>query len=242
MDLFSFPTPLVKAKFLKRLNRFVSHFQLASGELVAAHSPNTGSMKGLLVSGAPALLWDSQNPSRKYPLSWKAVFVDGIWVGIDTAFPNQITCDLIAARQITSLPALSGLAREKSVGAHSRIDIFGYEGETPWFIEVKNVTLAHRGTARFPDAVTARGLKHLHELDRLMGQGAKAAMVYVIQREDCERFQAAEEIDPAYALQLREVHSRGVLVIPLLFSVSQNGLKFEKEIPYEPDAGGIVTQ
>ncbi len=238
MDIF-FPKPVKRARFKTRLNRFVSSFTDDSGCLLFAHSPNTGSMAGLLVENAPALLWDSQNPARKYPLSWKAIQIGTIWVGIDTALPNALTATLLERGPLGPLPHFDRVEREKKSGEHSRIDLLAWEGEHPWYIEVKNVTLQVDGVARFPDAVTKRGLKHLHELQRLRREGMGAAMVYVIQRRDCDRFTAAGEIDPAYARTLEQAWREGLIVLPLLCEVTPAGVRFLRILEYHPELAKV---
>jgi sugar fermentation stimulation protein A len=231
-----FPEPRIEATFLRRRNRFVAEFRDDAGVEFAAHSANTGSMKGCLVPGGRCVLWDSQNDQRKYRLSWKAIDAGPAWVGIDTSLPNQLAAEIVTAGLLPELGAAPTVRREVVIAPGSRADLL-VEDETikKTWIEVKNVTLVEDGVARFPDAVTARGLKHLHELAARVKAGDGAMMIYVIQRSDGRTFAPAREIDPAYARALQEVHDAGVLVRPFGCTVSAEGVRVDGQIPYDLD-------
>lgn len=225
-----FPTPRVLATFLQRRQRFLADMRLPDGSHTVAHCPNTGSMTGCLHPGHRALLWDSGNPNRKLRYTWEAIEVGPIWVGVDTGLPNRLVEKAVRAGALADLDGFASIRREPRLGAHSRADLLL---ETPGrcWVEVKNVTLVENGTARFPDAVTARGLKHLEELERAVALGARAAMVYVVQRADGVRFAPAEEIDPAYARGLRRAAAAGVEVYALGTRVSPQGVEATGVLP-----------
>jgi sugar fermentation stimulation protein A len=228
-----FPAPRLEATFLRRRNRFVAEFRGDDGVEFAAHSANTGSMKGCLVPGGRCVLWDSGNPARKYRLSWKAIDVGSAWVGIDTSLPNQLAAAIVAAGRLPELGADPSVRREVVIAPGSRADLLVEDGDRRTWIEVKNVTLVEDGVARFPDAVTTRGLKHLRELAAKVRSGEGAMMIYVIQRADARAFAPAKEIDPEYAAALREVHDAGVLVRPFGCTVSPDGVRVDGLLPYQ---------
>ncbi|TLN26036.1 DNA/RNA nuclease SfsA, partial [bacterium] len=119
----------------------------------------------------------------------------------------------------------------------TRIDLVAKTaGAKSCYIEVKNVTLVEGGTARFPDAVTERGRKHLLELERKVAEGERAAMIYLVQRGDAARFRPADDIDPAYGEALRRVAKAGVEVYPLLCEVAPEGVRAKGLLPV--DLGG----
>ena len=220
-----FPTPLVRGRFIKREKRFLAHMELESGERVIAHCANTGSMRGSLREGAPTLMWDSENPKRKYTLSWKAIQLDNTWVGIDTSLPNALAAEAISLGFIAPLSGHETIQRERKISEGSRIDIYLTDGAgADCYVEVKNVTLVEGGVARFPDAVTTRGLKHLGELIKKVSKGERAAMVYVVQRSDGRSFIPADDIDPAYGARLREAAEKGVELYALSTEVSEKGV------------------
>lgn len=226
-----FPEPRVLATFLGRRQRFFADVRLDDGTEEAAHCPNTGSMRGCLFPGHRALLWESPNPARRLRYTWKAVEAGGFWVGVDTAVPNRLA---EAAVQAGALPGLAGFAtvrRERRMGERSRVDLLLEGSGGRCWVEVKNVTLVEGGAARFPDAVTERGLKHLGELAARVAEGDRAAMVYVVQRGDADRFEPAADIDPAYARGLAAAVDAGVEAYALATRVSPEGVEFTGLLP-----------
>lgn len=232
-DVFiPFPTPKLFARFIKREKRFLAHMELEDGTRTIAHCPNTGSMKTCLLPGARSLLWDSENPNRKLPYTWKAVELEKAWAGIDTILPNKLTSLAIEKGMIASLGGFDHIYREKPMGESSRVDLLLEGSGGKCFVEVKNVTMVDaEGTASFPDAVTARGLKHLRELSEVVRQGHRAAMVFVVQRGDGVRFEPAAGIDPEYALGLRDAAAAGVEIHVLSAEVSPEGVRARGLLP-----------
>jgi sugar fermentation stimulation protein A len=209
---------------------------LPDGTETVAHCPNTGSMKGCLFPGHRAVLWDSQNPKRKLRYTWKAVEGDGgVWVGIDTGVPNQLAAEAVRAGVVPALAGYPEVLREKKMGDRSRVDLLLRDGDRRCFVEVKNVTLVEGGAARFPDAVTARGLKHLEELSAQVALGHRAAMLYVVQRADGTRFEPAADIDPAYAEGLNRAVDAGVEVYALGCEVTPEGVGTTGLLPISPE-------
>jgi sugar fermentation stimulation protein A len=231
MALIPFDGPLLAATFNRRRKRFFADMTLADGQEITAHCPNTGTMRSCLEEGAPALVWDSQNPARKLRYSFKAILIGGIWIGIDTQLPNRLAAAAIAAGEIPPLRGYTHIQPEFKMGENSRVDLLLTSPRRSCYVEVKNVTLVENGVARFPDAVTERGQKHLRELMARIEEGHQAAMLYVIQREDARWFTPADEIDPVYGILLREAKAKGVKLIALLAAVSFSGVKSVRIIP-----------
>jgi sugar fermentation stimulation protein A len=223
-------TGLVTGTLIQRYKRFLADVRLEDGSIVIAHSTNTGSMKTCWEPGDRVLLESAANPNRKLKFTWLAVERPGGWVGVETGMPNRVVAE--AARR-DALPGLSGLhsvRTEVKYGAeNSRIDVLAQDAEgRQVFIEVKNTTLKAGEWALFPDAVTERGAKHLRELQAMVRGGHRAAIVFFVHRTDVDRFDAAREIDPAYATELDRAADTGVLVLPLavrlVTSPGANGL------------------
>lgn len=226
-----FPEPRVIGTFVGRRRRFLADVLLEDGTATVAHCPNTGSMKGCLFPGHPVLLWDSRNPLRKLRYTWKAVDAGGFWVGIDTSLPNRLVEEAVRAEAIPGLEGFPRIVREQRCGERSRIDLLLEGPSGRCFVEVKNCTLVEEGAARFPDAVTDRGLRHLRELTAMVASGDRAAMVYVVQRSDAERFEPAREIDPAYAQGLGAAVRAGVETYAVLTRVSPEGVELAGVLP-----------
>jgi len=210
-------TGLVPGVILKRYQRFLADVELADGSVTTAHCTNTGTMASCWEPGDAVLLEDSRNPLRKLRYTWLACRRDGAWVGVDTGMPNRVVAE--AARQ-DRLPGLGGLravlTEQKYGDERSRIDVLARDADdTCVYIEVKNTTLRAGAWCCFPDAVTVRGTKHLRELRAMVGLGHRAAIVFFVQRPDVDRFDAAREIDPGYALELERAAAGGVAVLPV---------------------------
>jgi len=210
-----FPSPLIKGTLIKRYKRFLSDITLESGEIVTAHVANSGSMMGLKEPGYTVWLSRSNNPKRKLKFSWELVDTGTSLVGINTSLPNGIVAEAIAASEIPELTGYASLRREVKYGENSRIDIFLEDDNKPdCYVEVKNVTLKReKSAAEFPDAVTARGTKHLNELANMVRDGKRAVMFYLVQREDIDGFTLADDIDPTYATAFKAAVDAGVEIL-----------------------------
>lgn len=209
-----FPSPLLRGVLIQRYKRFLADVTLDSGEEITAHVANSGSMMGLKEPGMEVWLSESDNPKRKLKYSWELVRDGDGLVGINTMHPNRLVAEAIEDGTIGELTGYGGLKREVRYGKNSRIDILLTEdGRPDCYVEIKNVTLKRENRAEFPDAVTARGTKHLGELADMAAAGARAVMVYLVQREDCPVFSVAADIDPAYQAALTQARAQGVEVL-----------------------------
>jgi sugar fermentation stimulation protein A len=215
-----FPSRLIRGTLVQRYKRFLADVRLEDDEIVTAHCTNTGSMIGCKEPGSKVYISRSENLHRKLLYTWEMIKTDGRWVGINTLHPNKLVAEAIESELITELSGYRSIRREVKVSAHTRLDLCLEGNNGSCFVEVKNVTLAANGTAAFPDAVSDRGARHLQELMRLKRQGHRAAMVFVIQRSDCQNFRPADEIDSEYGRWLRRAVKAGVEVLPYAAKVT----------------------
>lgn len=208
-----FPRPLIEGTLIQRYKRFLADVRLASGEVVVAHCANSGSMLSVKDPGSQVWLSPAADPNRKLRYTWELIAVGNALVGINTGHPNRLVADAIAADQIPELAGYPVLKREQKYGKNSRIDILlEAPGRPACYVEIKNVTMKRGKSdlAEFPDAVTARGAKHLREMTDIVKAGGRAVMVYLVQRTDCRRFSVAADIDPRYAAALAAALAAGV--------------------------------
>ena len=215
-----FPFRLIRGTLVQRYKRFLADVRLEDDEIVTAHCTNTGSMIGCKEPGSKVYISRSENLNRKLLYTWEMIKTDGRWVGINTLHPNKLVAEAVESELITELSGYRSIRREVKVSAHTRLDLCLEGNNGSCFVEVKNVTLAANGTAAFPDAVSDRGTRHLQELMRLKRQGHRAAMVFVIQRSDCQNFRPADEIDSEYGRWLRRAVKAGVEVLPYAAKVT----------------------
>ena len=228
-----FDPPLTQARLERRYKRFFADARLADGSVITAHCPNPGSMMGLAQPGWRVWLSHSSNPKRKLQWSWEIVESDtGTLIGVHTGKTNDIVHEALLKGYIKEVHGFEKIEREVRVSEKSRIDFLLTEPKT--YVEVKSVTLSREpGLAEFPDAKTTRGVKHLQELSVLAGQGHRAVMLYVAQREDCERFAPAGDIDPAYSSAMQEGVRAGVEILCYSCAVSTTGIRISRKIPVE---------
>lgn len=230
---YRYPGPLLEGTLLRRYKRFLCDVELPRGRRLTVHCANPGSMRGVSVPGRPVRIRDSGDPRRKLPHSLEQVRPGRAWVCVNTALPNRA---VEAALRRGGIPPLSGRAdirREVASGLGSRFDLVLEHGGRRCWVEVKNVTLREGREARFPDAVTARGLRHLEELAALVRAGDRAAMVYFVGRADVDAFRPAWAIDPAYAEGLSAAADAGVEILPVRARVSRLGLSVGPILPYD---------
>ncbi|MFC4347043.1 DNA/RNA nuclease SfsA [Kordiimonas lipolytica] len=231
-----FENALTEGRLIKRYKRFLADVELPDGSVVVAHCANSGSMLGCKEPGSRVYLSPNTNPKAKLDWRWEMVEVDGHLVGINTSHPNKLAEEAILGGVIPELAGYGSLRREVKYGQNSRIDILLEAPEeasksAQCFVEVKNVTLKVGDDAQFPDAVTARGTKHLRELMDMVTEGHRAVMLYLVQRGDCLSFAPAADIDPTYAAALREAKEAGVETLCYVCDLSTEGIRVDRPMP-----------
>lgn len=229
-----FPRPLIEGRLLKRYKRFLADVELADG-IVTAHCPNTGSMLGCAMPDSRVWLSRAANEYRKYPFTWEIVEVNGATlVGINTVMSNRLVEEAMRTGIIAELAGYAAIRREVRYGEEgSRIDfLLEKKRGKDCYVEVKNVTAAvENGIALFPDAVSARGTKHLREMSAMVQAGHRAVLVFCVQRGDVDEVRPADVIDPEYGRTLRLALSRGVEAIAYRARVLPSEIVLRDRIP-----------
>lgn len=198
-----------KGIFHARPNRFIAHVEV-DGAMEVVHVKNTGRCRELLVPGAVVYLEEGRNPARKTKYDLIAVEKGDLLVNMDAQAPNKVFQEWAEAGGF--LPGLTLLRPETTWGS-SRFDFYWEAGERRGFVEVKGVTLEDEGHARFPDAPTERGVKHLEELIRCQEEGYEAAVCFVIQMAGMKDFAPNDVTHPAFGAALRKAAAAGVRVL-----------------------------
>ena len=224
--------PLTAATLLGRRKRFLADVRLDDGTECTAHCPNTGSMRACSEPGRRVYLSRHDNPKRKYPYTWELIDMGSGLVGINTQRTNKLVREGIETDRVPSLAGYTDCRPEVRTEEGTRLDfLWNGPDQPPLYMEVKNCTLVEQGRAAFPDAVTSRGQKHLVELIRLRREGAAAAIFFLVQRTDATWFEAAREIDPAYARLLHEAQEAGVAILAFDVHIQISRITLANAIP-----------
>ena len=229
-----FARPLVRARLLRRYKRFLADVTLEDGREVTAHCANPGAMTGVAQPGAAVWLEPAANPARKLQWSWRLTELPGGHLaGIDTAVPNRVVAEALAAGAIPALAAHARVRAEVRYAAASRVDfLLSGDGLPDAYVEVKNVHLRRTGSlAEFPDSVTARGARHLGDLAVMAAAGHRAVLLYVVQRTDCDAVALAADIDPAYAKAAAAARAAGVEMLAHATRISRAGVWLDRALP-----------
>ncbi len=222
---------LLEGVFLRRDNRFLATV-LLNGWEVKAHVPNSGRLHELFEPGRPVLLAHRPGGHRRTQYDLLLVRLGDTLVSIDSRLPNRLFAEAVFSGTLSAFASYTELRPEVRLGK-SRIDILLTNEEEKCWVETKSVTLVEDGAAMFPDAVTARGKRHVEELAAAVAKGERAAIVFVVQRPDAERFRPHDDSDPEFGRALREAAAAGVEVHAYTCNVSEDRICIAREIPVE---------
>ncbi|MFK3720753.1 DNA/RNA nuclease SfsA [Pseudomonas fulva] len=230
-----FSPALEQGRLLRRYKRFLADIELATGEQLTIHCPNTGSMLNCMREGGRVWFSRSSDPKRKLPGTWEiSETPQGRLACVNTGRANALVEEALRAGIITELAGFTALKREVAYGEEgSRIDFrLEFDG-APAYVEVKSVTLGYADstTAAFPDAVTQRGAKHLRELAKLARQGIRAVQLYCVNLTGIEAVRPADDIDLAYAQALKAAAAEGVEVLAYGTRLDADGIVIDRRLP-----------
>ena len=228
-----FKERLLQGTLIKRYKRFFADIKYKN-EVITAHCPNSGSMMGLLDSGNKVWFSISNNPNRKLKYTLEIMEVEKKMVGINTQLANKIILEALNKKKIKNLIKFNNIKTESKFSDNTRFDFFLSNNKEKCFLEVKNVTLLReKKIAEFPDAITSRGTKHLEELCNAKKMGYQSYILYLIQRDDCDSFKIAEDIDEKYKIAFSKALKSGVKILCYDCKLNNEEIKLNKQINYE---------
>ena len=229
----NFENKLISGVFIKRYKRFFVDVQIEN-KVITAHCPNTGSMKGLLKEGNKVWLSKSNNPDRKLKYTLQIIEDDNSKVGVNTHLTNKIILDALKNNLIKEFDKNITIKPEVKFGDNTRFDFLITKKNYKAFVEVKNVTLMRKPKiAEFPDAITSRGAKHIEELIKASKKGYEIYIAFIIQREDCNQFTIASDIDPEYSKLLSKAVKNKLNILCYDCKFSSKGIKLNKKIKFK---------
>jgi sugar fermentation stimulation protein A len=224
----------LRGRFVRRYKRFFADVETAEGRVLTVHCANPGSMLGFHRPGAAVRCSTSDDPKRKLRHTLEMMRVGRTWVGLQTLRANAVVARVLEAGTVPSLAGYGAIRREVRAGDHSRLD-FELSGHArdrrTAYLEVKSVTLAEAGVARFPDSMSERARRHVETLVELRRAGHRSVMLFLVQRADCHCVRPADDIDPAYAAALRAAVDAGVETLALGARVTARSIAVERTLP-----------
>ncbi len=225
-----FTKSLIKGKLIKRYKRFFVDVKI-NKEIITAHCPNTGSMKGLLDEGNEVYLLKSDNPKRKLKYGLELIKARNNLVGVNTHMANKIVDDGLNANLINELKNSDNIKTEVFYNKETRFDFLIEKKNQKSFIEVKNVTLFRdKKTAEFPDAITSRGSKHLLTLIDAIKKGYKSYLIFLVQIQNMENFKIAKDIDEEYYKNYLNAKKAGVNFLAYRCKLNSKEITIEKKL------------
>lgn len=245
------PQPLVHGRLVSRYKRFFADLVLDDGREITAHCPNPGAMLGVREPGQGAWVSWSDDPKRKLAWTLQLVEQDGALVGINTLLPNRLVAEALAADAIPELSGYATVRPEVKYGEASRVDFLLTHPDRPpcWlevndcppnynvperlWLEVKNCHFSRtKGLAEFPDCKAERSTRHLGDLAAQVAQGDRAAVLFVVQREDCNEFSACADLDPTFAKALDQAADAGVEVLAYACEMGTETIRLSQKISW----------
>ena len=225
-----FTNSLLKGNLIKRYKRFFVDV-LLNKEIVTAHCPNTGSMKGLLKEGNDVYLLKNNDPKRKLKYGLEIIKVQNNLVGVNTHMANKIVSHGLSNNLINELKNIDTIKPEVFFNKETRFDFLVEKNKQKSFVEVKNVTLFRdKKTAEFPDAITSRGSKHLLTLIDAIKKGYKSYLIYLVQIQNMENFKIAKDIDGEYYKNYLTAKKAGVNFLAYRCKISSKKIFIEKKL------------
>jgi len=228
-----FKERLLQGSLVKRYKRFFVDIKYKN-KIITGHCPNSGSMMGLLNIGNKIWFSVSDNLNRKLKYTLEIIEVEKKKVGINTLLTNKIVLEALNCKKINSLIKFNDIKTEVKFSNNTRFDFLLLNNKEKCFLEVKNVTLVRKKKmAEFPDAITSRGTKHLNELCNAKEKGYQSYMLYLIQREDCDSFKIAKDIDKKYKIAFDKALKSGVKILCYDCKLNNEEIKLNNQINYE---------
>ena len=229
----NFENKLISGQLIKRYKRFFVDIKIKD-KIITAHCPNTGSMSGLLKKGNKVWVSKSDNPKRKLKYTLQIIEENKKKIGVNTHLANKIVLHALKNNLIKEFNKKIEIRPETKFGSNTRFDFLITKNNYNAFIEVKNVTLSRiNQLAEFPDSVTTRGLKHINELVKASKLGYKIFIFYLIQRDDCNFFKIAEDIDTEYSNSLSKAVKKKLNVLCYDCKFSTKGIKVNHKVKFK---------
>ena len=228
---------MVEARLLRRYKRFLADVELANGDIITVHCPNTGAMTGCAEPGSRVWLSTSSVKTRKYPHTWELVETAAGMACIHSAKANKVVREAFESGLVPGFEAYRDIRSEVKYGQNSRADLLLQGEGQRVFVEVKSVTLlGDEGWGAFPDAVSERGRKHLRELQGICDAQTRAVLFFCVFHSGIQSVCSAGDIDPRYRQALVEAMAAGVEVMAWQATLTPKEIILSHTLPFSVDS------
>ncbi len=229
-----FPSPLLSGTLIKRYRRSLADIKLDTGQVVTAHVFSLGPMTGCCEPGRPVLVSDSADRSRRHPLTWELINMDGVWVGVNPNVSRKAVHEAIVGGAIESFQKYH-IESAAVYGRRKRVDFILQNMDENCFINLHSVSWVEKGRAMFPDAVSEFHRKALHDLAEIAKQGHRAIALFHVLRGDCDRMSPARDVDSKYFKAANDALRAGVEMMVFRAAVSPLEISLGVPIPFSTD-------
>jgi sugar fermentation stimulation protein A len=223
------PGNLIEAEFVERPNRFLSRVKI-DGQIHDSHVPDPGRLKELLIPGCRVLVEPKSGAARKTKFATVMVYSGDELISINSQLPNRFVRHCLDHQAIPELSDWQVKRQEYTLGS-SRFDFLLERGLEQKLLEVKSATLVENGVARFPDAVTSRGARHVRHLASSLNENRSAAVLFIVQRSDAVRFEPHWQRDPVFAESLQLAVEQGLELYIYTTRIQRDGISLLHAIP-----------
>ena len=224
-----YPSGLVEGRFKARLNRFLATVEV-QGREVGVHVANSGRMHEMLVPGYRVLISHKPGDHRKTKYDLALVDMGTTLASADARLPNALVAEAFSQGRLPQFRDYTDVQAEVVFG-ESRLDLRLQGPAGLCYIEAKSVTLVEDGVGLFPDAPTTRGAKHVRSLAQAVEAGHRAAVIFVVQRDDAKALRPHDEADPDFGAALRESVAAGVEALAYDCQVTETAITLDRELP-----------
>jgi sugar fermentation stimulation protein A len=228
-----FPAPLLHGTLVKRYRRFLMDARLPDGSTITAHCSNSGTMRGCNEPGRPVVISDSQNRSRKNPLTWELINVNDTWVCVNPLIARKAVLEALENRTLPSLLPYTQMERNAVYGAAgNKIDVILYGMERNCFINIYMVTWTEKGIALFPDMPSPRAVKSVTQLADIAREGHSSVVFFFILRNDCTVLKPAEQVDRGFLKAMLAAQGAGAHILAHQADITTTDINLGKQIQY----------
>ena len=229
-----FEEPLLEGTFLGRPKKYVASILLTTGEEVAVHCANRGSLAGCLEPGNKVLISPQSNPRIKHNFQLEIVYAGKTPIAVHAGRPSGVLAEAIMAGKLRELAGYATLHRDNRAKRECRVDLVVKGNDLrPCYIRVENVTLAQEGIALFPDTTIPDVASTMYELTGLVREGNRAMVIFLVQRADVNTFRLADHIDSEFTAIFRDTVARGVEVGCYRSKVTRKGIELDAQLPMD---------